>query len=223
MLTRDEFGSRELFAQIVTDMAKAIADRDDEPAQQRQSRARAVVDIVSDVRPRDAIETMIAGHCIIFHEMILDSLRDTGLGDLTARAKGRSTVVAMNKAFQENLRRLEHFQARPSDEQDARVADQAEDHVEDVVHAAENLVPAAENLVPAAEPTPPEPDREAVEAEAPAGVSVHGLPDRQLPSIKRPAVRQDVSRRDTSPERSAVTNAPPFKDARFAAMAADTG
>jgi len=64
-------------------------------------------------RPRDVIEAMIASHCVMFHELIVDSAGDTlRCPDAAARRPARSVIVAMDKAFGNNLARLEGHRAR---------------------------------------------------------------------------------------------------------------
>jgi hypothetical protein len=64
-------------------------------------------------QPRDAIEAMLAGHCVMFHEMIVDSVHHTLHGeDDAARRPTRSSIVAMDKAFGNSLTRLERCQTR---------------------------------------------------------------------------------------------------------------
>jgi hypothetical protein len=67
-------------------------------------------------RPRDAIEALLAGHCVMFHEVMVDSVHDTLRGELDTMRRGtRSNLVALNKAFNGNLDRLERYQLRPSE------------------------------------------------------------------------------------------------------------
>jgi hypothetical protein len=64
-------------------------------------------------QPEDVIEAMIASHCVMFHELIVDSLHDTLIGeDPASRRPARSNIVAMDKAFGNNLARLEAYRTR---------------------------------------------------------------------------------------------------------------
>jgi hypothetical protein len=65
-----------------------------------------------EFQPRDSIEAMIAGHCVMFHEMIVDSVRFTLGRELEGtRRVTRSTIIAMDKAFGNNLTRLAQYRA----------------------------------------------------------------------------------------------------------------
>ena len=118
MDTSAAFGFRELFNHVIGDMAKAVSERNGETKQQQSARAQAVVRMIMGFLPRDVIEAMLAGHCVMFHEVMTDSVRDTLRGELdTMRRATRATIVAMNKAFGNNLARLERYQNRPSEGQ----------------------------------------------------------------------------------------------------------
>jgi hypothetical protein len=116
MQTQPAFGFKELFTHIVGDMAKALCERDGETKSQQILRSQAAARMIMSFLPRDAIEAMLAGHCVMFHELITDSIRETLRGELdSTRRATRSTIVAMDKAFGNNLTRLERYQARPSE------------------------------------------------------------------------------------------------------------
>lgn len=126
MDTQPAFGFKELLTHIVGDMAKAMCERNGETKQQEFSRSQAAAHTIMGFLPRDAIEAMLAGHCVMFHEMMVDSVRDTLRGEMdTMRRATRSSIVAMDKRFGNNLARLERFQKRPSEgRRDAPVADE---------------------------------------------------------------------------------------------------
>jgi hypothetical protein len=113
MDTQSSFGFKELLSHLIGDMAKAIAERAGETVEQQFARSQAAVHTIMAFTPRDAIEVMIAGHCVMFHELIVDSVRDTMRDNAKAAQRGaRSNIVAMDKAFGDNLERLERYQAR---------------------------------------------------------------------------------------------------------------
>ena len=109
------FGFKELFTHVVGDVAKALCHRNGEPEQRQYARSQAAVAMIMGFVPRDVIEAMLAGHCVMFHELIVDSVQHTILGELDAMRRGsRSCIVAMDKCFANNLERLAHYQLRPS-------------------------------------------------------------------------------------------------------------
>jgi hypothetical protein len=110
------FGTKELFSHVIGDMAKAISERNGESKQQQFVRSQAAVHTILSFLPRDAIEAMLAGHCVMFHEVITDSIRETLRGEVdNMRQSTRGNLVALNKAFNGNLDRLRRFQTAASD------------------------------------------------------------------------------------------------------------
>jgi hypothetical protein len=114
MATTPEFGFSELFTHIVGEIAKAVSERSGETQQQQFARCQAAVRMILGFQPRDVIEAMLAGHCVMLHETMLSSTHDTLLGEAdTTRRSTRGLFVAMNKEFNNNLVHLERYQARP--------------------------------------------------------------------------------------------------------------
>jgi hypothetical protein len=124
METRPPFAFKELFTFLIGDMAKAVCGRSGEPQQQKATRAEAASHMILGFLPRDVIEGMLAGHCMMFHELMVDTVRHTLLGEMdTTRRATRSGIVEMDKCFARNLTRLEGYQRRPAEGQrDAQTA-----------------------------------------------------------------------------------------------------
>jgi hypothetical protein len=103
----------QLLSHVIGDMARAISERPGESQQQQFARAQAAVQSILAFQPADAIEAMIAGHCVMFHALIVDTVQTTlrGEPDTTRRAR-RNSIVAMDKAFGDNLIRLRRQRAR---------------------------------------------------------------------------------------------------------------
>jgi hypothetical protein len=111
-----DFGFKDLFAHIIGDMARAVSTRDGENQQQQLTRSHAAVQTVLHFTPRDAIEAMLAGHCMMFHEAIVDSIRHTLRGEQDTLRRGtRSNLVALDKCFGDNLARIERYRSRPAE------------------------------------------------------------------------------------------------------------
>lgn len=111
-----EFGFQQLFSHVVGDMAKAVSIRNGESQQQKLDRTQAAVYMVMGFLPRDAIEAMFAGHCVMFHELLVDTFRLALMGEMESlRRATRTSLVSMDKAFRENLTSLERYRMRPSD------------------------------------------------------------------------------------------------------------
>jgi hypothetical protein len=115
METLPEFGFKELFTHLVADMAKAVCERAGEGRERQVARSQAAAHTVIGLKPRDMIEAMLAGHCMMFHELMVDSVRDALRGEpAAARRAARASILNMNKSFDNCLSRLEYYQTRPS-------------------------------------------------------------------------------------------------------------
>src|ERR1700676_3510211 len=110
-----QFGFKELFTHVISEMAKALCERPEESRQLQITRIQAATHMILGMRPRDVIEAMLAGHAVMFHALITDSIRDTLQGQIAEMRRGtRTNIVSLNKAFHMNLVRFEQYQARPS-------------------------------------------------------------------------------------------------------------
>jgi hypothetical protein len=110
------FGFQELLTHVVGDMARAVCERPGETRREHHARSEAAAHMIMGFFPRDVIEAILAGRCVMFHEMMTDSVRDTMRGEVdSTRRATRGTIVAMDKAFGANLTRLEHYRARPAE------------------------------------------------------------------------------------------------------------
>jgi hypothetical protein len=113
MDTKPTLGQTELLTHIVGDIAKAVSEREGESRQRQSDRVQAATGTIMSFLPRDAIEAMLAGHCVMFHELIVDSVHFTLRGEEAAtRRATRSSIVAMDKAFGNNFTRLERYRTR---------------------------------------------------------------------------------------------------------------
>jgi hypothetical protein len=100
------------FTHIVGEVALALGERPNDTAGQRDARIRQLAGTIMAFRPGDPIEAMIAGHCVMFHELIVDSVRGTVSGaDTSPRQQQRNSIVAMDKAFGNNFARLTEYRA----------------------------------------------------------------------------------------------------------------
>jgi hypothetical protein len=115
MASAPAFGSTELFTHMIGEIAKAVSERSGETAQQQFARSQAAVHMILGLMPRDVIELLLAGHCVILHEAMLAGAHDTLLGEPEAmRHRTRSGVIALSKQFNSNLVHLARYQARPA-------------------------------------------------------------------------------------------------------------
>jgi hypothetical protein len=113
MDTAPAFGLRDHLTYIITDIAKSLSGRPGETHEQQVTRTQVAVHTILAFLPGTVLDAMFAGHCVMFHEMIVDSVHETLRGDpAAARRATRGNIVAMDKAFGNNLDRLERYQNR---------------------------------------------------------------------------------------------------------------
>ena len=110
------FTFQDLISFVIGDMVKAIAERDGETQEQQFARSHAAAHMILGFLPRDVIEAMLAGHCVMLHEIMTANVRTTLSGDAGKMPRGpRNNVVGLNKAFNDNLDRLERCRQRPAE------------------------------------------------------------------------------------------------------------
>jgi len=111
-----ETGFEHLLTFAVTDMAKAVSVRRGETEARQFARCQAAVHMIMGFQPRDVIEVLLAGHCVMVHEVMTADVHDSLRGEAPSN---RRTLVALNKAFNDNLDRLERYRQRPAEGQRA--------------------------------------------------------------------------------------------------------
>ncbi len=188
------FGFKELFTFMIGDMGKAVCERKGETKQQQFTRSQVVVDMILGLRPRDVLEAMLAGHSVMFHEVIVDSVHDTLRGELDTMRRGtRSNLVAMNKAFTANLDRLERCQSRPSQGSREGSRDVPE------VRPAETIAqtPIAEQTPRPADQAPPDATRAQA---APVNVPPANVPPANVPPANVPPAPAETREAPPMPE-----------------------
>jgi hypothetical protein len=125
-------------------------------------------------QPRDVTEMMLAGHCMMFHEMMIAEVHANLCGEASDTKR---TVIALNKAFNDNLDRLRRYRQRPDEGQrDASVPPGAEPPPAPVEHG-ERPMPAMMNRAAR---------RQATRAEthaAAAGLRAASRPGGHLPPV----------------------------------------
>ncbi len=97
-------------------MAKAVSERDGEAQEQRFARSQAAAQMILGFLPRDVVEAMLAGHCVMLHEVMTANVRTTSRSDAEPTRRNRGgNLVGLNKAFNDNLDRLESYRQRPDE------------------------------------------------------------------------------------------------------------
>jgi hypothetical protein len=106
------FSPENLVVHIAGDIARAVSGRSGESPAERSLRVQVATDTILGFFPRDMVEAMLAGHCVMLHEVIVDSVRFTLSREVeTTRRATRGTIVAMDKAFGNDLDRLARYRA----------------------------------------------------------------------------------------------------------------
>jgi len=103
----------DLFAYAVADIADALSGRPGETEDQRSIRSQVATHLILGLDPHGAPELMLAGHTVMFHTLMTDSIRITLQGEIDTMRRGtRAGVIAMNHAFRRNLDELAQYQSR---------------------------------------------------------------------------------------------------------------
>lgn len=160
------FGPDDVLAHIVGDIAQAVCERPGETPRQQVIRSQVAVQTMMEFQPRDAIEAMLASHCLMFHEMIGDSVHVTLRSEeaMTRRAT-RAGIVAMDNAFGNNLARLERYRAPHADAHPAGT--RAETDIADRVRRHQAASETRSRASDLTAPTAPEPGSSVLHYKAP--------------------------------------------------------
>src|SRR5580693_6673351 len=97
--------------EIAREVIETVADRPGDSPAKRIARQQMTAWSISSFEPRDPVETMLAGHCVIFDHLLRDGACDTLRGqqqDIKVRV--RPQVLATGKMFLAHLDRFERLQ-----------------------------------------------------------------------------------------------------------------
>jgi len=90
-------------------------------------RFQTASEMIRNFRPRDAIEAMLAGQCVMFHGLMISNVRRALSGEAEpARPATGGTLATMSSAFRGNLDQLRRYRRRPSEEQPGAAAVQTQ-------------------------------------------------------------------------------------------------
>jgi hypothetical protein len=117
MNTLQQPDSLELLTHGIRDVVEAISHRPGETKEQASMRARAATHMILGLAPRGVIEVMLAGHAVMLHALMTDSVRRSLRGETDTKRTGtRAEILAINKAFHVNLDKLWERQAERAEQ-----------------------------------------------------------------------------------------------------------
>ncbi len=193
MQATQDMNFQDHFTHVIGEMAEAIAVRPNEDDAKRRRRAAAAVRSIMSYRPRDATEVMLAGHAVMYHEVIVDNIQRSLRGEPDqARRATRANIAAMDRAYLSSLRDLRLYQKRPDEGRRELPAARTE---------AEDAPPRP---APAAQPAPVSKARPPVPAHPGAP-----LPAQSPIDVIRTAPRDPLALRSPPPEPALVCMAAP--------------
>ena len=76
MLPEPNFGYQQIVTEQIRGIIDTVADKPGLTPERRAAAQQTVVCSVMAYNPRDPVETMMAGHCIIYDHMLRDGARD---------------------------------------------------------------------------------------------------------------------------------------------------
>ena len=107
-------GSHPVLTELLRGIAETVAVRPGDTEARRAARHQAAAASVLAFLPRDPVEAMLAGQCVVFDHLVHDTARDMLRGlEGTARPRGRAQLIAMGGVFLRYMAELHRFQARP--------------------------------------------------------------------------------------------------------------
>jgi hypothetical protein len=115
MQAQPAFGFQQLNTELLRGLADAVANRPGENEAQRFARHQTAIFSVLAFLPRDAMETTLASHCVMYDLMLRDAVADFLRNEAEpVKRRIRSQVATMGRLFLASLKQLNQLQTRPS-------------------------------------------------------------------------------------------------------------
>jgi hypothetical protein len=113
MQAPSEFGFEQLITELLRGLADAIADRPGETEAQRFARHQTAIFSVMAFMPRDAMETMLAGQCVMFDHLMRDAARDLLRNEAEpVKRRIRTQLTGLGRSFLNLLAEFRRLQSR---------------------------------------------------------------------------------------------------------------
>jgi hypothetical protein len=190
MHTETSFKMLTAMGELTREVIETVADRPGDSPARRVVRQQTTASTILSLQPRDPVETMLAGQCVIFDHLLRDGAHDTLRGqqqDIKLRA--RPQILATGKMFLAHLDRLERMRTRLPDSLAGRPpVEQADSPVAETSIARDIAASApADGTRPPADLEPAEPAIGAADVGAPSHVST------AIPVEVHEAVRGEIN------------------------------
>ena len=108
------FGFEQIVTELIRGVIETVADKPGLSPERRASVTQTVVCSVMAFNPRDPIEAMMAGHCVVYDHMLRDGAREMLRGQAElVMIQARPGVLAAGKIFLGTVAMLLRMQRRP--------------------------------------------------------------------------------------------------------------
>lgn len=110
------FGFEQVADAIIRDVVNTVADLPGLSPEQHGARSQATFRAVMAFQPRDAVEVMLAGQCVIYDHLLHDDVRDARRGGAEDRKlHGLQGTLAIGRVFLATFHTLQRRQKRRED------------------------------------------------------------------------------------------------------------
>jgi hypothetical protein len=111
------FGHEQIVTELIRGVLDTVADNPLHSPERRASVTQTVVSSLMSYNPRDPIETMLAGQCIVYDAVMRDGARDLLRGQAELlKLKARPGILAAGKIFLETTEMIVRMQGRAADQ-----------------------------------------------------------------------------------------------------------
>jgi hypothetical protein len=114
MQSDSNFGFPQIVRQLIGDIVNTVADKPGLSPERKAVARQTVICTLMAFQPRDPVETMIAGQCIVYDHLLRDGARDMLRGQSDeVKIKSRIGILSTGKVFLQTLTMLTRMQGRP--------------------------------------------------------------------------------------------------------------
>ncbi|MGA3005515.1 MAG: hypothetical protein ABSE20_27745 [Acetobacteraceae bacterium] len=117
MHTETGFTIMNAISEITQEVIETVADRPGDSPAKRFARQQSTAWTMMSFLPRDPVEAMLAGHCVVFDNLLRDTARDALCGQpMELKRRTRSQSQAFGKLFLVHIEKFDQRQARLADQ-----------------------------------------------------------------------------------------------------------